>query len=146
MNHSPATLLAEFLIGDMFLGDPEGSSLTWPAYVGFMPDKAAAPDDLVVLTDTEGLKDGRLMTGENVNHGGVQILVRCRSYGEGWAKLAALCAALEAAAGEEIEISSSTSYTILNVSQQGPILSLGLEEATRRFLLTANFLTTIREE
>lgn len=144
-SHAPAEVLRSYLVGEGVLGDPEGSSLTWPGYVGFLPDKEDVPDDAASLHDTEGTKDGRLMRGTNILHPGITVLVRARDYDEGWTKAQAIASALEEATGDT-EVVGATTYTLRNVSQQGPVIALGLEEGTRRrFLFSINFLATLSE-
>lgn len=138
---SPAEILRFFLIGEALVDDPGVSSPTWPAFLSHEPD---APDECVTLTDTVGVKDGRLMEGSNILHHGVQVRVRSKTFSAGWTLMGQVAAALEAVVGEVVSPSSGENYTLANVSQQGPINFIGLEEGTkRRFLFTLNFLITI---
>lgn len=141
--NSPAYIVAQYLINEGVLGDPLGTSLEWPLYHGHLPDHAGLPDDVAATYDTEGVKDGRLMSGPNVVHHGLQVIVRALSSQEGWSKIHEVCAALEAinAAGVTID---SVDYTIVNVSQRGTIMSMGLEGGTkRRSLFSVNFTVTL---
>jgi hypothetical protein len=147
VNHSPAEILAELLKVEGVLDDPSASSPSWPVYVSFTPDQSQ--DDVVTVYDTDGLKDGRLMTGEVIQHHGVQVRLRAgpKAYREGWKKLDEVRAFLETVAGTLVSMTSPDGYRVRNVSQVGTITPLGYEDGSkRRVLFTANFLLTIQPE
>lgn len=134
---SPAEGIRDHLINATAFGDPESSSFTWPLYISFLPESGY--DDAAAIYDTIGWKDGRQMDGLNVNHPGIQLKVRSRDYMGGWDRLKVACEILEG-----ITSITVAGLTIVNVSQQGPQLFLGLEEGTkRRNLFTANFLVSL---
>lgn len=145
MEHSPAYIIARYLIGQTLLSDPTVSG-AWPVYVGVLPDGDKTVDDIAMSMDTAGLKDGRLMnTGKNIIHEGVQLMVRAEAYNTGYEKTRALATALEGVDGNQITIGTST-YQIDNVSQTSSVMVLGQEEGTkRRELFSVNFLITLKE-
>jgi len=145
MDHSPAYIIVEYLIGEGLLSDPTVGG-EWPVYVGLLPDDDDVVNDIVGCMDTPSLKDGRLMnTGENIFHKGVQLLLRAEVYNTGYEKAQALATALEGVSREQKVIGSKT-YQIDNVSQTTGIVVLGQEEGSkRRELFSVNFLTTLKE-
>lgn len=143
MSASPAAVVREFLIANNVFGDPDASSLSWPLYLSFMPDDFGV-SEAVAIYDSPGWKDGRYMSGENIIHFGVQVRVRARSFDEAWAKAMEGCLALEAVNGDTVVV-DSTSYVLLNVSQQGSPMFLGIEPGTlRRSHVSVNFNVTMR--
>jgi hypothetical protein len=110
-----------------------------------MPDGETIEQDSAVIYDTAGLKDGRLMSGANILHHGLQVRIRAASYEDGWAKAESVLSVMEAIVNEEITI-DAVDYIINNVSQTSTIAALGAEPGTkRRELLTVNFLATLKE-
>ncbi len=149
MIDSAATIVSELLftasLFDRYTDDP----LVWPLYIGYLPDKKEIPDEAAAIYDTEGAKDGRLMTGKNILHYGIQILARSLVRRDGYAKLAAVEAYLEGLSRVSVLVGGSggREYLVVNVSQQSPILDLGHEEGDkRRSLYTLNALCTITPE
>ena len=145
MQYSPAEVIAEFLIAEgIFTRTSDDSD--WPLYVSYMPDDDELPDDLAVIYDTEGVKDGRLMSGANVWHHGFQVQIRARSFQDGWMKATDAETSLASVARETVNMSSSSEYVLHNLSQTGPPMFFGLEGGTkRRNLIALNALATIEE-
>jgi len=149
MNHSPAYIIAQYLIGESLLSDPTGSG-SWPVYVGALPDGNKVEDNAVGCIDTTPIRDGRIMSsGETIFHYGVQLLLRARAYNTGYAKAEVLLSALEIVAGIQ-EIISLKTYQIDNVSPSTGITVLGQEAqeinvSKRRYLFSLNFLVTLKE-
>ena len=124
---SPAATIRKLLI-DLGLGTASGS---WKIFVGFLPDQ---PDDAICVYDTTGKLDGRVMAGEQIEHEGVQIRVRNRSYPDTWDKINTIATTLDTIKRTIVEISGSELYLIHNVSKTGSIMSLGIEErGSRRY-------------
>jgi hypothetical protein len=143
-------ILDQFLRDQLVFGDSQASTLNWPLYVAHMPDSSRTVDELGAVSETQGVKDGRLMTGFLVFKYGLQVLIRSLTYEEGYAKAVEVQEVLQAVGGQETATvgagSSAITYTLLNFSQQGPILPLGQEEGTkRRWLFSINYLATIAD-
>jgi hypothetical protein len=144
MDHSPAYIIAQYLIGEGLLVGPTDSG-DWPVRVGSLPDGKLIPDNAVACIDTAPEKDGRLMIGENIFHYGVQILLRAKKYNIGYAKASAIASNLELVARVQ-EIIGAKTYRIDNVSATTGIVAIGQEEGTkRRELFSLNFLITLKE-
>ncbi len=146
MNNSPAEILAALLIANNIFGDPEDVVLDWPIYINDLPDKKGAkivPDNCAAIFDMEGVKDGRLMTGENIKHRGVALQVRSRLSADGWVAITRAEEFLEMVFGLVVTITTNT-YTLKNISQTGPAMFVGLEEGNKqRAMHVVNFNTTI---
>jgi len=142
---TPAAILAAYII-DQGIGsmtDP-ADDLDWPLYIAFTPDNDNTKTDLGVVYDTTGLKDGRLMvSGEVVEHQGVQIKIRSRTHLDGWNKLDAISRSLDAVFNDTVIIGANE-FLIQNIKRSGLIIPLGVEKGTKnRRLFTANFLLTL---
>lgn len=145
MTHSPAYVLAQYLIGEGELSDPTGSG-DWPVFVGMLPDGADAPHNAVGLMDTAPLKDGRIMGGSPLFHDGFQLLIRASAYNTGYSKASDLAEALASVDDSEVEVESGSTYNLVSVTQASGILPLGQEQGTkRRVMFSVNFLATIQE-
>ena len=95
MNYSPAYIMAQYLIEEGILSDPDDSN-DWPVYVGLMPDDGVVDHNIAASIDTAPLKDGRVMgSGENIFHYGFQILIRSVEYNPGYLKTSEIADALE---------------------------------------------------
>lgn len=138
---SPADVIRTFLI-DEDLGSDGG---TWPIYVAFLPD---TPDDAIVVSDTAGMQDGRVMSGEQIIHPGIQVVVRGVDYVLTYSKISDIALALDGINGLSVALSSEDSYTLKNVSRTGDILPLGMDEVgdRRRFNFSVNAVITISQD
>ena len=95
------------------------------------------------MGDSEGFMDGRLMTGEVIDHPGIQIRVRSRNYQTGFQKISKVAKNLSELSNFPVVMPSGLSYTIHNVSRVSSILPMGIEPGTRLFLFSVNFLVTV---
>lgn len=145
--HTPAKILRDYLTKQLTTFTSPGDVDDWPLYVSFMPDHDALPDNLGVVYDTVGVKDGRHMDGTLVEHQGVQVSIRAANYPLGWAKANECAKALEAVTASVTVPIEGKTYTLHNVSQQSPIFSAGQDanDTRRRWLFTINYLLTVSE-
>lgn len=139
---SPAFILAQYIIETLAtMSTPTGGE-AWPLYVNHLPDKES---NAGLMSDTPGIKDGRYMIGFTPQKFGVQLLMRSLDNQIGYAKIEDVAADLDAVINVELSLDTGD-YVIQNVSRASPVISLGLEEGTRRrFLFTVNFLLTMRK-
>ena len=138
----PADIIRQLLI-DLSLAD---TSDGWEVFVGFFPDE---PDKALCVYDTAGVLDGRIMaTGEVIEHPGIQIRVRAKSYTEVWGKITEVVRALDGVNKVSIVFSEEEAYTVHNVSRSGAILPMGLDEVGNRRLhnFAANMTVTISRQ
>lgn len=140
--HSPADILRHIFVleGLATLPTAEGA---WPVFVGHLPDE---PDSAICIYDTQGTRDGRLMTpttGHSITHPGWQIRVRAKAHPVAWSKAQELIMALDAVQNYSCPIELNN-YVVGSVTQTSGILSLGREQAaTRREQLAVNGTVTI---
>ncbi len=139
---SPASIIAYYIINTLAkMTDPSDGS-TWPLWISHMQDK---PSNAGTIYDTSGVLEQRQMSGLVPTHQGIQIRIRATSYEIGYAKIEDIASALDEVFDVSVEIDPEE-YVIQNISKSSPIVSLGIEEGTkRRFLFTINYLLTIRK-
>jgi hypothetical protein len=143
MNKSPAEILAYYLMSQNTFSNP--SSLTpWPLFTTTLPTGKNI-ELAACINDTMSIKDGRLMSGENIIHFGIQVRVRGRTFTEGWMKIMEVASLFEQVHNVSIVIDVDNTYIIHNVSQTSSILPMGQDPETRLFLFSMNFITTIKE-
>lgn len=137
-DHSPADILRNALSAAGLVGFPESHS--WPAFVSSLPD---APDTIVCLFDTMGMKDGRIhRTGQTVYFPGLQLRVRSTQYQPGWKKITEITSYLDTILNQTV-IVEGTSYTIRSVQRMSDPTSLGEDESKRRFNFVMNLRITL---
>lgn len=143
---SPAQVIRRLLI-QLNLA-PNDQTSAWAPFVAFLPDD---PDTALVVYDTAGTQNGRLMrTGEKIEHPGIQIRFRSSNYPAAWEKAKAVADALDALpVGTAVTmVPTSEKWILQNVSRTGAILTAGIEEVgdRKRHNLTINAILTMRKE
>lgn len=140
---SPAEIIRQFLMDNDLGTDPDLGE-AWPIFVSFLP---ASPDNAICIYDTMGQQDGRIMTGEQIIHPGIQIFIRGPDYPTTWGKVGALATALDMQRRSVVTVDAEHSYCLQNVSRTGDILSLGLEQSgdRRRHQMVINALVTFAQ-
>jgi|SRR6185503_6369049 len=139
---SPSDIIRQALIDLSLVDTSEG----WSVFVGFFPD---TPDEAVCVYDTAGVLDGRLMvTGEVIEHPGIQIRVRGKSYPAVWSKITEITKGLDVIKKLSVVFSEEEAYTVHNVSRSGAILPMGIDEIGNRRLhnFAANMTVTISRQ
>ncbi len=139
---SPASILAYYIINTLSkMTDPSDGS-TWPLFISHMQDK---PSNAGAIYDTSGILEQRQMSGLVPTHQGILIRIRAIDYETGYAKIEDIASALDEVFDVSVEITPEE-YVIQNIGRSSPIVSLGIEEGTkRRYLFTVNFLLTLRK-
>jgi len=115
----------------------------FPCFVAYMPEDF---DNLIVVYDTTGELDGRIMsTGEVVEHPGIQIVVRAKDYPTGYDKCLQICKAFEEVKNLPVAISPTETYVVSSITRKSGIISLGIDEndRKRRHYFSINFTMTI---
>lgn len=139
---SPADIIRQLLIDLSLVDTSEG----WESFVGFFPD---TPDEAVCVYDTAGALDGRIMeSGEVIEHPGIQIRVRGKSYTAVWSKITAITRGLDAVQKVSVVFSEEEVYTVHNVSRSGAMIPMGIDEIGNRRLhnFAANMTITISQQ
>ncbi len=141
---SPAEVLYRVMV-DLGLGSGGVGSEDWPIFIGFMPE---APDEALCVYDTAGRQDGRIMSnGEQIIHPGIQIRIRGKVYSTTRAKAENIARILSEQKRRLVEPETGVFKTLMNFSQTGDILSLGIEaeDPRRRHHFTINAIATITQ-
>ena len=143
--HSPAMVVAHLIRQES--GGLVSSTMTgsWPLYVCTRPN---SPDALVCLTDTLGPSERRTMAGTQVDHPGLQLMVRGASNDPRtpYQKIAALVNWLENLVTPKTIVVDGVTYVLSAIHRRGNILPMGQAvETDRRFLYSANYITTFKE-
>lgn len=117
----------------------------WPIYISFLPD---LPHVALAVYDTAGTPDGRIMDGPKIEHPGIQITIRNPDYREGFARARAIADALDNQVNVVVAVESDTSYILHNISRQGTIIPVGIDErdGQRRHYFTINAIVTFAAE
>lgn len=100
----------------------------WPCYTGMLPEGGTnnVPRDAVLVSDTQGVKDGKTPRGNIVfERPGVAVIVRSTKYLEGWALANALIGRLDEVLRLGVDANNYL-YVIPNVVR-GPLASLGAD-------------------
>lgn len=142
MKHPPSKILYTYLVSEGIFIAP-GDSGAWPLFTTSTPDK---PDKVGTIYDTTGNLDGILQkTGVQIEHYGIQVRIRDRSYEVGWNKAREVYDKALVTKQETVTV-GATSYLIQAFIPTTSVVPLGVEEGTnRRELFTVNFIATISE-
>lgn len=145
LGHSPAYVLRTLLVELGVAVEPivGNTTTSWQAFTSNEPD---LPDDCITTTDTSGRLDGRLaISGETVEHYGVQIRIRSSVFHEGWRKANEISTVLDEAVYNEALVIDSAQYLIHAVTKSGGIANLGRDRPSgNRSLFTLNVTIDIQ--
>lgn len=140
LKHSPSRILLQRLLDrGLVIQTRDGRD----EHLGVVGTEPHDPPNCVTLYDTDPLRDGRLMEGTVIAHGGVQCRVRNKNYEEGWEHCHKIITEFETVLRVQVTV-KDTRYEIQNISPTGGLpISIGPDENQRR-LFTANFFCTIK--
>lgn len=143
LDHTQAKIMRALLIflGQATLPSDDGD---WPAFTGHEPN---APDSVITIYNTTGLKDGRSMIdGEVEMHPGVQIRVRAPDEDGASTKINAIAQALDTEVKYAVVTIDGSVYTIYSVSRTSDPFSLGQETPnSSRYIFTLNVVASLRQ-
>lgn len=132
------------MIQDRQASDPDLSpGSAWPIYKGVEPSQ---PDQVIVITTTQGLDFGRTMIdGEVASHFGFQLRFRARDDVVGYQKAMAVRSWMQRQVYADNITLDSTIYLIPCFSGIGQVLELGRDRPpTGRYICTLNAVVPIR--
>lgn len=144
LTHSPARIVRQLLVNDGQGTDPADDG-SWPIYYNTEPDR----EGIITVVDRTGRPDGRMMpTGEQVQHHGIQVLVKGGTHDVGYTKANSIFVWMsETALNNSLTISGS-SYVVYCFHLTSPIIDFeGQSEqpATRRHNFSINAVAAIRQ-
>lgn len=117
------------------------ATLDWHGVIG---SKNTSPDNHIVIYDTTGVEQGRVMaTGEYLISEGIQILVRGKTYPVGARKIKAIEAKLAEVKNLEVTVGVET-ITVLSLTLSSRWTFAGNEEQNARKLFTTNWRMALR--
>lgn len=152
MKYSPAEILRQHLIDEGSIHDPEETTSAgsqWPGYVASLPEEAGVPDDAVAVYDTTPVLEGRLMSGVQISHPGIQIRVRSLDYNAAFQKVQAICDHLATVSKQMVEMGAGELdedfLSLEAVTRTSGPISIGRDSTSQKryFNFTANFTLTI---
>lgn len=138
MENSAAEVIYQFLLDEALADDSGGA---WPIHISFLPDM---PNVALGIYDTAGIDDGRIMQGPQIEHPGIQVVVRTPIYSDGWVKARAIADAFDNQIKTTVALDSGDSYILHNISRRGNIIPVGVDEndGQRRHYFTINAAVT----
>jgi hypothetical protein len=118
-------------------GGTGGNLGDWPIYIANAPN---APDNILTVFDTEGVKQGRIMLGGmTVKHPGFQVQIRCNDYLIGWDKANAVMVSLSEKVENKTVVIIGNTYIIYAISITSGPISLGKNVTeSKRYIFTVN--------
>jgi hypothetical protein len=139
--HNPAKILHQALVDATHVLEPVANPTgQWRAYINHLPDE----DDVISVSDTTGVKDGRHMSGEVIVHPGFQIRIRTAEEDDGQARGRLIANWMDTVDSLAVTI-GATNYTIHAISRTGDLISIGQESESRRIGFTLNGTMTITQ-
>jgi hypothetical protein len=140
LNHPPGKIIQQLLIDlghGTVLSAAGATTGSWPVYYGTLPD---SPDNAVCVFDTEPMQHGRdMVKRERCEHPGFQVLVRCDSIVDGYAKAQDIAIALDQDVYQRDVVLEGDTYSVQAITRTSGVLVVGLEiGSTRRRLYTVN--------
>ena len=139
LDHSPARIIRELLI-DLSSGTSDLSA-DWAIFVNSIPDD---PDKVIVINDTTGVLDGRIMiTGEQLTEHGFQVVIRDQGQDTGFVRANLIATTLDIVLRSSVTIGSST-YLVQAVSRVGDVIYVGTDvPQSNLHLFTINARTSL---
>lgn len=136
---SVADIVAQLLIDGAMGGEHDSS--TWPIGATKEPSN---PDNCITVFETEPQSDGsEMVTGEEMQHDGIQVRVRASSVPVGKAKIAAIANFLSAVYNRDVEVEGGTYLVECLTRTSGPF-HIGADVTnTKRELFTVNCIVCI---
>lgn len=132
MNPAPSDMIRSYLIG-VGAGSPiEVKNMgTWPIYTNARPDGVGVPDNVISIFDTNGRKQGRIMSsGRTIIHPGIQIVVRASESDDSFSHSYYIAELLDQIQMTTVTVNSVV--VVLNAFTRGPILTMGKEPGNRQ--------------
>jgi len=143
VSHSPASVLASYLVDylDLFTDPPDEND--WPLFTSYMPD---TPQNAAAVYDTAGVGERKEMEeGVVVGHHGIQVVVRSVDYQVGYAKIRSVVDTLSGVLNVSVS-KEDCLYVIENVSVSSLASCSGVEVGERKmYMFSANLLMTFEE-
>lgn len=140
---TPAVVVAQRMINIGVLSLSVAAD--WPVFIGSAPAAGddGVPNSLVVISDTTGNMDGRLMSGKKVSHAGIQARIRTDDYAAGGAKARQLADAWDDTKTRPVIAFADSSYRIDNISRTTDPVYAGRDADSGLMYFAVNARVTI---
>ena len=141
----PSAIISQYLISTVSLFSAVSAATTWPLFKTSLPDGRNINDDAAAVWDTSPELQSKQMDGDLVQRYGVQLMIRSKSYNDGWEKASIVHNAFQTVNRID-EVIGGTTFRINNISAGSGVVSLGTERTNKqRYLFSINILATIKE-
>ena len=142
MSHAPSDIMYHALLKEGIITGPANN--TWPGFIGVLPDFPEVPDNSIVITDTAGIKDGKLQKGEVLEKPGLQIVTRGVSYLDPFYKMEDIIVFVDSIKDLSVTVApENTVYIIKNVIRVGTSIALDIDGKNKRHKFSLNLLLVI---
>jgi hypothetical protein len=147
LDHSPDDIIRNLII-DLGDGTAPDDAAAWPVYCRREPD---TPENVITVYQAANVLQGKLQTGEAVEHYGAQVRVRAKDYYTGWDKIQNIAASLDGVTPREVEVgdvagTGSATYTVYAVTRRsGPTHIRDPKQPHQLNLFTFNTIAAIRQ-
>lgn len=143
LTHSPADVL-RYLLVSLGGGTLPAASGSWPIHVSNEP---TSPDSVITCYDTSGILNGRIqVTGEMVEHHGIQIRIRSATPAAGYTKANAIKILLDSSINRDSVNIDGSEYLVHAVTRQGGIANIGRNVPTSKLnIFTLNAIIALRQ-
>lgn len=153
LNHPPSQILQQLLIDrGMILDDRDdivsSPEVAWPSFRNTMPD---SPDNVVVISDTEGVSEGREhISGELIEKYGFQIRARGNQPKEGYIKAKRISDNSNKVHNVNVSLTdlvgtATATYKVQSVTPRSLIIPLKVANESRRYSWVYNGVLSIRK-
>lgn len=153
LHYPPSRIVLEYLVTEGYGTDPDDDDEPeWPIYMTRHPDR---PDNLILLTDTEGISNGDTQTdGERQDQDGLQIMVKAAHDEDAYRKIRQITVHLDSVARAVSLVPALSTGTgsdfyefiIHGMQRTSGILGLGVDVPQgKRFVYSTNYLCMIRQ-
>jgi len=133
----PCQVVAQHLI-DQSIGEAPGGT-GWIIYMSRMPD---TPAEAISVLDDDAVMDGRVATGERIEHPRFQVQIRGKDYQTARAKGIEVLNVLDAIKLTNVVVSTDT-YILHNIKRTSSLIYAGVDPDTRLVNFTVNGEMTV---
>jgi len=140
----PSLVLQKYLVDTLSLFTYPADRTSWPLYVSSLPDGGSIEDNAASISDTVGIDEIKDHGGTVVQHHGLQVYVRSKTYTAGYIKATSVFDNLDGVTMERVTY-DGTDYDVVSITRTSPVVVLGgTIDKQRRYEFSVNFTATIQ--
>ena len=142
LNHTPAEILAEYVVSSLELMSNPDDGSGWPLYVSYLPN---ATVNCGAVYDTVGITETRDMNGGIAHHFGIQVRIIGNEYASTWALINSIADRFSVTHNVLVVMDENPSYEyrIGSIIRTSSIISMGTMSTTVKYDFVANFNVTL---